>query len=41
MGRLLKRAAIFIAPIIINKVVQKFMNKDNSSSSYGKKKKRK
>jgi hypothetical protein len=39
MGRLLKRAAIFIAPIIINKVVQKFLNKDGSSSS--KKKKRK
>lgn len=39
MGRLLKRAAIFIAPIIINKVVQKFLNKDSSSSS--KKKKRK
>lgn len=42
MGRLLKRAAIFIAPIIINKIVQKFINKDDSSSSsYGKKKKRK
>lgn len=39
MGRLLKRAAIFIAPIIINKIVQKFLNKDGNSSS--KKKKRK
>lgn len=38
MGRLLKRAAIFIAPIIINKVVQKFLNKDGNSSK-GKKKK--
>ena len=39
MGRLLKRAAIFIAPIIINKVVQKFLNKDGSSSSKNKKRK--
>ena len=39
MGRLLKRAAIFIAPMVINKVVQKFLNKDNSSTSKGKKRK--
>ena len=40
MGRLLRRAAIFIAPIIINKIVQKFMNKDDKkSSSKGKKRK--
>ena len=39
MGRLLKRAAIFIAPIIINKIVQKFLNKDGSSSSEKKKRK--
>jgi len=40
MGRLLRRAAIFIAPIIINKVVQKFLNKDDkSNTSKGKKKK--
>ncbi|CAM4228294.1 hypothetical protein JEHA107958_05345 [Jeotgalicoccus halotolerans] len=39
MGRLFKRAAIFIAPIIINKVVQKFLNKDDKSSSKGKRRK--
>ncbi|CAD2080539.1 hypothetical protein GCM10007275_18990 [Jeotgalicoccus coquinae] len=39
MGRLLRRAAIFIAPIIINKVVQKFLHKDDKSSSKGKKRK--
>lgn len=39
MGRLLRRAAIFIAPIILNKVFQKFMNKDDKNTSKGKKKK--
>lgn len=33
MGRLLRRAAIFIAPIVINKVVQKFLNKDGKNNA--------
>ncbi|MCK1975976.1 hypothetical protein LNK15_02760 [Jeotgalicoccus huakuii] len=47
MKRLLKRVAIFAAPIIINKIVEKFMNKgskdtdSNSGTDSNKKSKRK
>lgn len=32
MQRLLKRVAIFVAPIIINKLIEKFMNKDSKNT---------
>lgn len=33
MNRLLKRAAIFLAPIILNKVIEKFANKNSTKES--------
>lgn len=33
MNRLLKRAAIFLAPIVLNKVIEKFSNKDSKKSN--------
>ena len=40
MNRLIKRALVFVAPIVIGKAVDKFMNKNTSKNPYEKGKKR-
>ncbi|CAD2072017.1 hypothetical protein [Phocicoccus pinnipedialis] len=40
MSRLIKRALVFIAPVVIGKVVDKIMNKNTSKNPYTTGKKR-
>ena len=40
MNRIIKRALVFVAPIVIGKVVDKVMNKNTSKNPYENGKKR-